>query len=192
MDPTPAKAGAFVETATVMGFRLQTAEAAPRCQLRFHPRRCAELRAACCPQESLHVRTCAGLDATVHRIVAWGERFMSTARLGDSQLALHSPSGVLAPRTIRPPCPGIASVRARLGTVPVVVLFDTRTAPSSRGRRSWVYGGTEALATLVRPCTLRVSTHAHRYICHAARARVPAGRPASPGELARHLGAAVL
>jgi acetate kinase len=123
----PLKAGAFVDTADGSGaFALQTAQAASPVSAPIRTlAAAADFVLAWLSQESVHGRDLSGLDATVHRIVHGGERFRATARLGDSQLASLAELGVLAPLHNPPALSVIAAVRARLGTVPVVGVFDT-------------------------------------------------------------------
>ena len=118
----------------------------------------------------------ATLDATVHRIVHGGERFRATTRLADAELAALAELAVLAPLHNPPALAVIAAVRARLGTgTPLVGVFDTayyahlpepacryavpRRWYESFGVRRYGFHGT-----------------AHRYLCRAARARVPTAR----------------
>ena len=119
----------------------------------------------------------AGLDATVHRIVHGGETFRATARLGDAQLAALAELGALAPLHNPPALAVVAAVRARLGTGrPVIGVFDTAyyaQLPQAAYRYAVPKHWHEALG--VR----RYGFHgtAHRYLCRAARERVPPGRP---------------
>jgi acetate kinase len=117
----------------------------------------------------------ATLDATVHRIVHGGESFRGTTVLGELQLAALAELGVLAPLHNPPALAVIERVRARLAAVPLIGVFDTAyyaELPESAYRyavpRQWY----EAFG--VR----RYGFHgtAHRYLCAAARARLPPGR----------------
>ncbi len=177
----PLKAGAFVDTADGSGaFALQTAEAAPP---RSAPIRtlaaAADFVLAWLSQESVHGRDLlSGLDATVHRIVHGGESFRATARLADPQLASLAELNVLAPLHNPPALAVIAAVRARLGTLPVVGVFDTAYyAELPEAARCYAVPKRWQEAFGVR----RYGFHgtAHRYLRHAARARVPAGRASS-------------
>ncbi|TLY94915.1 MAG: acetate/propionate family kinase [Gammaproteobacteria bacterium] len=175
------KAGAFVDLADGSGrFELQSAEPAPP---RSAPIRtlaeAADFVLAWLSQVTVHGRDLlSGLDATVHRIVHGGEGFRATARLADSQLASLAELNVLAPLHNPPALAVIAAVRARLGTLPVVGVFDTAyyaELPEAARRYAVPKRWQEVFG--VR----RYGFHgtAHRYLCQAARARVPAGRPTS-------------
>ena len=117
----------------------------------------------------------ATLDASVHRIVHGGESFRGTAVLGELQLAALAELGVLAPLHNPPALAVIERVRGRLAGVPLIGVFDTAyyaelAEPAYRYAvpRQWY----EAFG--VR----RYGFHgtAHRYLCAAARARVPQTR----------------
>jgi acetate kinase len=115
----------------------------------------------------------ARVDATVHRIVHGGVAFRATTRLGELELASLAELGVLAPLHNPPALSVVAAVRARLGPErPVIGVFDTAYyadlpevaycyAVPARWREE--FG--------VR----RYGFHgiAHRYLCQAARARLP-------------------
>ncbi len=176
------KAGAFVEVADGSGrFALQTAEPAPPMSAPVRTlAEAADFVLAWLSDLSVHGRDLlAGLDATVHRIVHGGETFRATARFGDSQLAALAELGVLAPLHNPPALSVIAAVRERLGTGrPVIGVFDTAyyaELPAVAYRYAVPEHWYEAFG--VR----RYGFHgtAHRYLCHAARARVPGGRPTS-------------
>jgi acetate kinase len=174
------KAGAFVDTADGSGrLALQTDEPAPPGSAPIRTlAEAADFVLAWLSQVTVHGRDLlAGLDASVHRIVHGGETFRATARLGDSQLAALAELGVLAPLHNPPALSVVAAVRARLGTGrPVIGVFDTAyyaQLPEAAYRYAVPKHWHEALG--VR----RYGFHgtAHRYLCRAARARVPAGRP---------------
>src|SRR2546430_3041391 len=175
------KAGAFVDLADGSGqFALQTSEPAPP---RSAPIRtlaeAADFVLAWLSQTTVHGRDLlSGLDATVHRIVHGGESFRATTRLDDSQLAALAELNVLAPLHNPPALAVIAAVRARLGTLPVVGVFDTAYyAELPEAARRYAVPKRRHQAFGVR----RYGFHgtAHRYLCHTARARVPARRPTS-------------
>src|SRR5256885_11365134 len=122
------RAGAFVDLADGSGqFALESSEPAPP---RSAPIRtlgeAADFLLAWLSQTTVHGRDLlSGVDATVHRIVHGGEGFRETARLADSQLTSLAELDVLAPLHNPPALAVIAAVRARLGTLPVVGVFDT-------------------------------------------------------------------
>ena len=176
------KAGAFVDRADGSGqLALQTAEPAPPMSAPIRTLdEAADFVLAWLSQATAHGRDLlAGLDATVHRIVHGGETFRATARLGDSELAALAELGVLAPLHNPPALSVIAAVRARLGTGrPVIGVFDTAyyaQLPEVAYRYAVPKHWHEAFG--VR----RYGFHgtAHRYLCAAARERVPPGRPTS-------------
>src|SRR5256885_9376068 len=176
------KAGAFVDLADGSGqFALQTAQAPPPVSAPIRTlAEAADFVLAWLSQVTAHGRDLLeGLDATVHRIVHGGESFRATARLADPQLAALAELNVLAPLHNPPALAVIAAVRARLGTLPVVGVFDTAYyagLPEAARRYAVPKHWQEAFG--VR----RYGFHgtAHCYLCHTARARVPAGRPTSP------------
>jgi len=174
------KAGAFVDTADGSGrLALQSDEPAPPASAPIRTlAEAADFVLAWLSQVTVHGRDLlAGLDASVHRIVHGGETFRATARLGDSQLAALAELAVLAPLHNPPALSVVAAVRARLGTGrPVIGVFDTAyyaQLPEAAYRYAVPKHWHEALG--VR----RYGFHgtAHRYLCRAARERVPAGRP---------------
>lgn len=174
------KAGAFVDRADGSGhLALQTDEPAPPTSAPIRTlAEAADFTLAWLSQVTVHGRDLlAGLDATVHRIVHGGEAFRATARLGDSQLAALAELGVLAPLHNPPALSVVATVRARLGSGrPVIGVFDTAyyaQLPEAAWRYAVPKHWHEAFG--VR----RYGFHgtAHRYLCRAARERVPAGRP---------------
>ena len=176
------KAGAFVDRADGSGqLALQTDGPAPPVSAPIRTlAEAADFVLAWLSQVTVHGRDLlAGLDATVHRIVHGGETFRATARLGDSQLAALAELGALAPLHNPPALSVVATVRARLGTGrPVIGVFDTAyyaQLPEAAYRYAVPKYWHEALG--VR----RYGFHgiAHRYLCRAGRARVPAGRPTS-------------
>ena len=176
------KAGAFVDRADGSGqLALQTDEPAPPMSAPIRTLdEAANFVLAWLSQETAHGRDLlAGLDATVHRIVHGGETFRATARLGDSELAALAELGVLAPLHNPPALSVIAAVRARLGSGrPVIGVFDTAyyaELPEVAYRYAVPKHWHEAFG--VR----RYGFHgtAHRYLCGAARERVPLGRPTS-------------
>jgi acetate kinase len=175
------KAGAFVDTADGSGtFALQTAAAAPPVSAPIRTlAAAADFVLAWLSQESALGRNLlSGLDATVHRIVHGGERFRATARLGDSQLASLAELDVLAPLHNPPALSVIAAVRARLGAVPVVGVFDTAYY-AELPEAAWRYALPKRWHDEFGVRRYGFHGTAHRYLCHAARARVPAGRPSS-------------
>jgi len=175
----PLKAGAFVDTADGSGaFALQTDEPAPPTSAPIRTlAEAADFVLAWLSQVTVHGRDLlSGLDATVHRIVHGGERFRATARLGDSQLASLAELGVLAPLHNPPALSVIAAVRARLGTVPVVGVFDTAYY-AELPEAAWRYAVPKRWHDAFGVRRYGFHGTAHRYLCHAARARVPAGRP---------------
>jgi acetate kinase len=175
------KAGAFVDTADGSGtFALQTAAAAPSVSAPIRTlAAAADFVLAWLSQESAPGRNLlGGLDATVHRIVHGGERFRATARLGDSQLASLAELDVLAPLHNPPALSVIAAVRARLGAVPVVGVFDTAYY-AELPEAAWRYALPKRWHDEFGVRRYGFHGTAHRYLCHAARARVPAGRPSS-------------
>ena len=179
--PRRLSGGAFADVADGSGrFVLQSA--APNPAAAAPVRTIAEAAAAVlawlADTASHGERLLAGLAATVHRIVHGGATFRATARLGEAQLAQLAQLGELAPLHNPPALAVIQAVRAGLGTgIPVVGVFDTayyaelpetayRYAVPKRwheefGVRRYGFHGT-----------------AHRYLCGAARARVPAQRAA--------------
>jgi acetate kinase len=174
------KAGAFVDTPDGSGhLALHTDEPAPPTSAPIRTLAdAADFVLAWLSQVTVHGRDLlAGLDASVHRIVHGGETFRATARLGDLQLAALAELGVLAPLHNPPALSVVATVRARLGTGrPVIGVFDTAyyaQLPEAAYRYAVPKHWHEALG--VR----RYGFHgtAHRYLCRAARERVPAGRP---------------
>lgn len=174
------KAGAFVDRADGSGqLVLQTGEPAPPTPAPIRTlAEAADFVLAWLSNAAVHGRNLlAGLDATVHRIVHGGETFRATTRLGDTQLAALAELGVLAPLHNPPALSVVAAVRARLGTArPVIGVFDTAyyaELPEAAYRYAVPKHWHEALG--VR----RYGFHgtAHRYLCRAARERVPAGRP---------------
>src|SRR5256884_4622640 len=175
------KAGAFVDLADGSGqFALESSEPAPP---RSAPIRtlaeAADFVFAWLSQTTVHGRDLlSGLDATVHRIVHGGEGVRAPARLAVPQLAPLAELNGLAPLHNPPARSVIAAVRARLGRIPVVGVFDPAyyaELPEAARRYAVPKRWQEAFG--VR----RYGFHgpAHRYLCHAARARVPAGRPTS-------------
>jgi len=176
------KAGAFVDRADGSGqLALQTDGPAPPVSAPIRTlAEAADFVLAWLSQVTVHgCDLLAGVDATVHRIVHGGETFRATARLGDSQLAALAELGALAPLHNPPALSVVAAVRARLGTgLPVIGVFDTAyyaQLPEAAYRYAVPKHWHEALG--VR----RYGFHgtAHRYLCRAGRARVPAGRPTS-------------
>ena len=176
------KAGAFVDRADGSGqLALQTDGPAPPVSAPIRTlAEAADFVLAWLSQVTVHGRDLlAGLDATVHRIVHGGETFRATARLGESELAALAELGALAPLHNPPALSVVATVRARLGTGrPVIGVFDTAyyaQLPEAAYRYAVPKYWHEALG--VR----RYGFHgtAHRYLCRAGRARVPAGRPTS-------------
>ncbi len=176
------KAGAFVDRADGSGeLALQTGEPAPPMSAPIRTlAEAADFVLAWLSQVAVHGRDLlAGLDATVHRIVHGGETFRATARLGDSDLAALAELSVLAPLHNPPALSVVATVRARLGTGrPVIGVFDTAyyaQLPEVAYRYAVPKHWHEAFG--VR----RYGFHgtAHRYLCRAARERVPPGRPTS-------------
>ena len=176
------KAGAFVDRADGSGeLALQTGEPAPPISAPIRTlAEAADFVLAWLSQVAVHGRDLlAGLDATVHRIVHGGETFRATARLGDSDLAALAELSVLAPLHNPPALSVVATVRARLGTGrPVIGVFDTAyyaQLPEVAYRYAVPKHWHEAFG--VR----RYGFHgtAHRYLCGAARERVPPGRPTS-------------
>jgi len=176
------KAGAFVERADGSGqLALQTDGPAPPVSAPIRTlAEAADFVLAWLSQVTVHgCDLLAGVDATVHRIVHGGETFRATARLGDSQLAALAELGALAPLHNPPALSVVAAVRARLGAGrPVIGVFDTAyyaQLPEAAYRYAVPKHWHEALG--VR----RYGFHgtAHRYLCRAGRARVPAGRPTS-------------
>jgi len=121
----------------------------------------------------------AALDGTVHRIVHGGDKFRATTRLDEAQLAALAALSELAPLHNPPALSVIAAVRRRLGTaLPLVAVFDTAyyaALPAAAYRYAIPERWYESYG--VR----RYGFHgtAHRYLCRAARARLPAGAPAS-------------
>ena len=176
------KAGAFVDRADGSGqLALQTDGPAPLLSAPIRTlAEAADFALAWLSQVTAHGRDLlAGVEATVHRIVHGGETFRATARLGDSQLAALAELDALAPLHNPPALSVVATVRARLGTDrPVIGVFDTAyyaQLPEAAYRYAVPKHWHEALG--VR----RYGFHgtAHRYLCRAGRARVPAGRPTS-------------
>jgi acetate kinase len=113
----------------------------------------------------------------VHRIVHGGERFRATTRLGAAELSSLAALDQLAPLHNPPALAVIAAVRARLGDrVPVIGVFDTAYY-ASLPEAAWRYA---VPAGWYRDFGVRrYGFHgtAHRYLCAAARARVPPGGP---------------
>ncbi|HEY0767988.1 MAG TPA: acetate/propionate family kinase [Steroidobacteraceae bacterium] len=176
------KAGAFVDLADGSGHLvLQTNESAPPTAVPIRTlAEAADFVLVWLSNVALHGRDLlARLDATVHRIVHGGEAFRAPARLGDAQLAALAELSVLAPLHNPPALSVIATVRARLGNGPPVVgVFDTAyyaQLPQAAYRYAVPARWHEAFG--VR----RYGFHgtAHRYLCGAARERVPARRPRS-------------
>lgn len=117
------------------------------------------------------------LDATVHRVVHGGERFRATTRLNDLDLAALALLDDLAPLHNPPARAVIARVRARLGTtLPLVAVFDTAYY-ASLPEAAWRYA--IPARWYAEHGIRRYGFHgtAHRYLCQAARARIPSGRP---------------
>jgi acetate kinase len=174
------RAGVFVDTADGSGrLVLETDDAAPPAPAPIRTLAAAAdfvlawLADATARGENL----LAGLAATVHRIVHGGEAFRATTRLEERDLAVLDALGALAPLHNPPALAVIAAVRARLGrTTPVVGVFDTAYY-AGLPEAAWRYAipGRWHRDFGVR----RYGFHgtAHRYLCRAARARVPAGRP---------------
>jgi len=176
------KAGAFVDRADGSGqLALQTDGPAPPIAAPIRTlAEAADFVLAWLSQVTVHGRDLlAGVDATVHRIVHGGGTFRATARLGDPQLAALAELDALAPLHNPPALSVVATVRARLGTGrPVIGVFDTAyyaQLPEAAYRYAVPKHWHEALG--VR----RYGFHgtAHRYLCRAGRARMPAGRPTS-------------
>ena len=174
------KAGAFVDTADGSGhFALQTDAPAPPTSAPIRTlAEAADFALAWLSQVTVHGRDLlAGLDASVHRIVHGGETLRATARLGDSQLAALAELGALAPLHNPAALSVVATVRARLGAGrPVIGVFDTAyyaQLPEAAWRYAVPKHWHEAFG--VR----RYGFHgtAHRFLCRAARERLPAGRP---------------
>jgi acetate kinase len=174
------KAGAFVDTADGSGhFALRTDAPAPPPSAPIRTlAEAADFALAWLSQVTVHGRDLlAGLDASVHRIVHGGETLRATARLGDSQLAALAELGALAPLHNPAALSVVATVRARLGAGrPVIGVFDTAyyaQLPEAAWRYAVPKHWHEAFG--VR----RYGFHgtAHRFLCRAARERLPAGRP---------------
>jgi len=120
----------------------------------------------------------ADLSATVHRIVHGGERFRATTRLAEAQLAALAALDDLAPLHNPPALAVIARVRAHLpASVPLIGVFDTAyyaALPES----AWRYAVPERWYRDFGVRRYGFHGIAHRYLCAAARSRVPAGKPA--------------
>ncbi|HEV2286364.1 MAG TPA: acetate/propionate family kinase [Steroidobacteraceae bacterium] len=165
--------GAFAETNGDL--RLETADAAPA--------PAAPLRSLAAAADFLldwlgGAGQLAGLTATVHRIVHGGERFRATTRLGDAELTALAALDELAPLHNPPALAVIASVRARLpGDVPLIGVFDTAYY-ASLPEAAWRYAVPERWYRDFGVRRYGFHGTAHRYLCQAARARLPAGRPA--------------
>lgn len=167
------QSGAFTEADGDL--RLETADAAPA--------PAAPLRSLAAAADFLMswlaaTGQLADLSASVHRIVHGGERFRATTRLGDAELTALAALDELAPLHNPPALAVIASVRARLpGAVPLIGVFDTAYY-ASLPEPAWRYA---VPARWYRDFGVRrYGFHgtAHRYLCQAARARLPAGTPA--------------
>src|SRR5437763_3370984 len=175
------KAGAFVDLADGSGqFALQTSEPAPPRPAPIRTLAEAADFVLAWLSATVHGRDLlGGLDATVHRVVHGGESFRATTRLGDSELAALAELGVLAPLHNPPALSVIAAVRARLGSGrPVIGVFDAAyyaELPEVAYRYEVPKHWHEAFG--VRRYGLHGT--AHRYLCGAARERVPRGRPTS-------------
>jgi acetate kinase len=175
------KAGAFVDRTDGSGqLALQTGEPAPPVSAPIRTlEEAADFVLAWLSQATVHGRDLlAGLDATVHRIVHGGETFRATARLGDSQLAALAELGVLAPLHNPPALSVIATVRARLDTRPVIGVFDTAYY-AELPEAAWRYAVPKHWHEAFGVRRYGFHGSAHRYLCGAARQRVPPGRPTS-------------
>jgi acetate kinase len=125
-----------------------------------------------------HARLLANLSATVHRIVHGGELFRATTRLGDSELHALASLDELAPLHNPPALAVIASVRARLPPdVPLIGVFDTAYY-AELPEAAWRYAVPQRWYRDFGVRRYGFHGTAHRYICQAARARLPAARPA--------------
>ena len=119
----------------------------------------------------------AGTSATVHRIVHGGDRFRATQTLDDTDLEALARLSSLAPLHNPPALAVIATVGRRLGSaVRVVGVFDT----------AYYAHLPEAAYQYAIPARWReefgirrYGFHgiAHRYLCQAARRRLPLTRP---------------
>jgi acetate kinase len=118
-----------------------------------------------------------GLAATVHRIVHGGEAFRATTRLQERDLPVLDTLGALAPLHNPAALAVIRTVRAQLGdATPLIGVFDTAYY-AGLPEAAWRYA---IPASWYRDFGVRrYGFHgtAHRYLCRAARARLPAGRP---------------
>jgi acetate kinase len=174
------KAGAFVDRADGSGqLALQSGAPAPPTPAPIRTlAEAADFVLAWLSQVTLHGRDLlAGLDATVHRIVHGGEAFRATARLGDSQLAALAELGALAPLHNPPALSVIATVRARLDTGrPVIGVFDTAYY-AELPEVAWRYAVPKHWHEAFGVRRYGFHGTAHRYLCAAARQRVPPGLP---------------
>lgn len=120
----------------------------------------------------------ADLSASVHRIVHGGERFRATMRLGDAELTALAALDELAPLHNPPARAVIASVRARLpASVPLIGVFDTAYY-AALPEAAWRYAVPERWYRDFGVRRYGFHGTAHRYLCRAARARLPPGAPA--------------
>jgi acetate kinase len=173
------KAGAFVDTADGSGhFALQTDAPAPPTSAPIRTlAEAADFALAWLSQVTVHGRDLlAGLDASVHRIVHGGETLRATARLGDSQLAALAELGALAPLHNPAALSVVAAVRARLGTGrPVIGVFDTAYY-AELPEVAWRYAVPKHWHEAFGVRRYGFHGTAHRFLCRAARERLPAGR----------------
>lgn len=119
----------------------------------------------------------AGLAATVHRIVHGGEAFRATTLLRERDLAVLDQLSALAPLHNPPALAVIAAVRNRFGdATPLVGVFDTAYYAALR-EAEWRYAVPERWYRDFGVRRYGFHGTAHRYLCRAARERLPAGRP---------------
>ena len=173
-------AGAFVDAADGSGrFLMRTSGVAPPVSERAGTlAHAATLALEWLSNPSIHGRDLLqGTSAAVHRIVHGGAQFRATQGLDESDLAALAELSPLAPLHNPPALAVIASVRRRLGPgVRVVGVFDT----------AYYAQLPEAAYQYAIPPRWRVEFGirrygfhgiAHRYLCVAARRRLPATRP---------------
>jgi len=166
------RSGSFVDSAGEL--RLETSDAAPTAAAPISSlAAAADFVLTWLTQE----RLLADLGATVHRIVHGGELFRASARLGDAELTALASLDELAPLHNPPALAVIASVRARLpASVPLIGVFDTAYY-AELPEVAWRYAVPRRWYQEFGVRRYGFHGTAHRYLCHTARARQPAGRP---------------
>ena len=173
--PIHVKTGSFVDTADGSG-RFELRSAAPVAQPSTPVRTLAEAASFVLDwlsSGSQGSNLLSSIDATVHRIVHGADTFRAATRLGSPELAKLEKLSNLAPLHNPPALSVIAAVRARLPDRPLIGVFDTAYyADLPEAAYSYAVPARWREEFGVR----RYGFHgiAHRYLCQAARARVPA------------------